>query len=105
MFLVPHKMKMSLWYHLELGTFFDFQRPPNFNFSQLKLGNILIFSPCLEWSKVSLLYQLEEQKLANDDAAQETLNNVKDVGKHHFGMRIVLVYDSHLQEDTQKMIL
>ena len=50
------------------------------------------------------LYQLEEQNLVKD-AAEETLNQVKDIWKHHFGMRVVFGYDSDLQEDTKKMII
>ena len=44
----------------------------------------------------NFLYQLEEKGLDKPSAAQETLKSVKEVWQHHFGMRVVLGFDSDL---------
>ena len=53
----------------------------------------------------NFLLQLEDKDLDKVGAAQETLKNVKEVWKHNFGMRVILGFDSDLQEKTKKMII
>ena len=53
----------------------------------------------------NFLFQLEEKDLDKLGAAQETLKNVKEVWKHYFGMRVILGFDSDLQEETKQMII
>lgn len=52
----------------------------------------------------SFLFKLEEKKNP-DIAAQETLNDVKAVWRHHFGMRVIDGYDTNLQEATKVMVI
>ena len=53
----------------------------------------------------TFLFHMEEKKQDPVEAAQGTLSKLKDVWEHHFGMRLVHGFDSHLQESTKKMII
>ena len=50
------------------------------------------------------LSHLELEQMTPETAAQETFIKVKEVWKHHFGMRVIMGYDSDLQQETLKMI-
>ena len=53
----------------------------------------------------NFLFNLDEEKLDKISASKKTLDQVKEIWKHHFGERVILGFDSNLQENTKRMII
>ena len=69
--------------------------------------------PSIRFAKLSktrtalsvFLFHLEIEKLDPPKAAQETLNNVKEIWVYHFGTRVINGFDDNLKEEAKKMII
>ena len=70
------------------------------------LGSSLGFAKLLKTKAVlsSFFFKLHEKK-DPDSASQETINDLKAVWRHHFGMKVIDGYDTNLQEATVVMVI
>ena len=71
-----------------------------------KLNNSLGFAKLPKAKAVlrGFLYKVRNTNGGEQAAAGETVLKVKEVWQHHFGSRVIMGFDTAMQEETKKMV-